>query len=530
MAADFNKPVVGDNYTNVLQYIRDNFGAALCWLDPGSAPVSGAANIPTGAKRINSTNGLIESFNGSSWAELSVAYMKSSGGTATGLITAGAGIDVTGGNIRMRSQLKIRFDAEDGSHKWSILQSATASNNDFVIYDQSRSATVLSIASADGYINTIAGMTVGGNLLVSGAGGITTTNFHSTGASGWVNDTYGGGIYMADSQYVRTAGSKGILGDAGANNWYAGYFTADDGRFFGKVVLVETTNGAGTDGPQLHFRHMGTAEWGFGMEESNGVGLAMYYGGNTVGWGTKRFRFGELGYLQIFSDFPQVILTDVDSSVTRTLYANGGDVGFLLSGGTYGFRSGNDGSCEIPSGYLSIGRSSLANVNTGSWGGQLEVKNNSSGGAAKITFHRQGGYAMEAGLDSDNVFRIGGGSDGANYRAQFDTSGNLTTRGTITGTVVTQTSDRDLKTNIRPLMTDAAMINGLAAAAAEFDWKHELKPDSGFIAQAVYLAEPLAVHRRDDGYLTINVVPIVAHLAVHAADVERRLQRLEAAA
>ena len=56
----------------------------------------------------------------------------------------------------------------------------------------------------------------------------------------------------------------------------------------------------------------------------------------------------------------------------------------------------------------------------------------SSGGSGAImSFHRGGVYAINMGLDSDNVFRIGGWS-AANNRLQMDMSGNLTMAGNVT--------------------------------------------------------------------------------------------------
>jgi hypothetical protein len=54
------------------------------------------------------------------------------------------------------------------------------------------------------------------------------------------------------------------------------------------------------------------------------------------------------------------------------------------------------------------------------------------GGAAAMSFHRSGAYAVNMGLDPDNVFRIGGWSAGANV-LQLDMSGNLTVAGTVDG-------------------------------------------------------------------------------------------------
>jgi len=51
------------------------------------------------------------------------------------------------------------------------------------------------------------------------------------------------------------------------------------------------------------------------------------------------------------------------------------------------------------------------------------------GGAAVMSFHMPGAYAINMGLDTDNVFKIGGWSDGLNtYRMQ------VTAAGVITGT------------------------------------------------------------------------------------------------
>jgi hypothetical protein len=53
--------------------------------------------------------------------------------------------------------------------------------------------------------------------------------------------------------------------------------------------------------------------------------------------------------------------------------------------------------------------------------------------AAFMSFHRAGNFAVNMGLDSDNVLRIGGWSAAAN-RLQLDMSGNLTVAGAMYGT------------------------------------------------------------------------------------------------
>jgi hypothetical protein len=63
--------------------------------------------------------------------------------------------------------------------------------------------------------------------------------------------------------------------------------------------------------------------------------------------------------------------------------------------------------------------------------GSMSVRGDSTN-AAVISFHRPGAYAINMGLDTDNVFKIGGWSDGAStYRMQ------VTSAGVITGTATT---------------------------------------------------------------------------------------------
>jgi len=76
----------------------------------------------------------------------------------------------------------------------------------------------------------------------------------------------------------------------------------------------------------------------------------------------------------------------------------------------------------------------------GSSGVGLYVYGNGSSGSI-MAFHRPGNYAINMGLDSDNVLRIGGWSDGANsYRLELSAGGNLKTAGThTTGALTTST-------------------------------------------------------------------------------------------
>jgi hypothetical protein len=106
-----------------------------------------------------------------------------------------------------------------------------------------------------------------------------------------------------------------------------------------------------------------------------------------------------------------------------------------------------------------------ANQNTGS-GSNPPLQAYSSSGGAMMSFHRGGVYAINMGLDSDNVFRIGGWSAGAN-RLQMDMSGNLTMAGTIAGSNLSGTNTGD-QTNISGNAATATKLSTASGSAPSY--------------------------------------------------------------
>ena len=136
---------------------------------------------------------------------------------------------------------------------------------------------------------------------------------------------------------------------------------------------------------------------------------------------------------------------------------------------------------------------STQNVNSAAANGVNFYSTNSLG--AIFSFHRGGYYAVNMGLDSDNVIRIGGWSASAN-RWQLDMSGNMYAAGNITA----YSSDERLKENITPIADALDKIDKISGVY--FDWKdivHDLgfNPgvvhDTGVIAQEVEQVVPEAV-------------------------------------
>jgi hypothetical protein len=118
--------------------------------------------------------------------------------------------------------------------------------------------------------------------------------------------------------------------------------------------------------------------------------------------------------------------------------------------------------------------------------------------AAVATFHRAGAYAVNIGLDADNVFRLGGYSDGASvYRWQADSAGNFTTRGNVTAY-----SDERLKKDWAPLPAD--FIARLAAVRHGTYTRIDNKERQvGVSAQSLQALMPEAIVQIEDGLLTV---------------------------
>ena len=141
-----------------------------------------------------------------------------------------------------------------------------------------------------------------------------------------------------------------------------------------------------------------------------------------------------------------------------------------------------------------------------------------------MAFHRAGVYAVNMGLDNDNVFRIGGWSAGAN-RWQLDMSGNGTYAGNVTAY-----SDERKKKNWRDLPTD--FIEQLAQVKhGIYDRTDEEITQIGVSAQSLQLIMKYAVMEGSDGTLSVaygNAALVSAvKLAERVIALEDRLKALE---
>jgi hypothetical protein len=149
------------------------------------------------------------------------------------------------------------------------------------------------------------------------------------------------------------------------------------------------------------------------------------------------------------------------------------------------------------------------------------------GGGAVMSFHRPGAYGLNMGLDSDNVFRIGGWSASAN-RLQMDMTGNLTMNGNVTAY-----SDERLKQNWSDLPADFVEQLALVKHGLYDRIGAELR-QVGVGAQSLQRLLPEAVLVGMDQQKTLSVaygnaaLASAIQLAIRVVQQDKRIAALEA--
>lgn len=253
----------------------------------------------------------------------------------------------------------------------------------------------------------------------------------------------GAGVSIASngSSYFRSNNSSGTWGYAGlfvdrnysSNNYIPWSFENEYGTHSWGIVARFHVQQANADRPSIQFSAAGGndrwslgyctgSDWHFRITQNQGFRTD---NSTNDGWGTERFRINTDG--------------NTYAAIGGTLYANGSAV----------ITSANIGSQSVSYAGTSGNTNSVSSATGGSYtwtnvqyfltnnGGQAVNNSNSAilqvystgNNSAFMSFHKAGHFAINMGLDDDNVFRIGGWSAGAN-RLQLDMSGNLTIAGT----------------------------------------------------------------------------------------------------
>jgi hypothetical protein len=180
-------------------------------------------------------------------------------------------------------------------------------------------------------------------------------------------------------------------------------------------------------------------------------------------------------------------------------------------------RLANDGTATFAG--LLVGRvSSSTDVNIANDGGSFSARGNTST-VASMTFHRTDAFAINMGLGTDNVFRIGGWS-ASNNALQMDGSGNLTMLNNVTAY-----SDSRLKKDIVKIdnaLDKVMRLNGYTYTRTDTNTRQ-----MGVIAQEIMEIIPEVVLGSEDTNYSVAYGNMVALLIEAVKELTARVAKLE---
>ena len=163
----------------------------------------------------------------------------------------------------------------------------------------------------------------------------------------------------------------------------------------------------------------------------------------------------------------------------------------------------------------------LSNRNTTSNSPPLQVYSTGNTGAI-MSFHRSGYYAVNMGLDSDNVFRIGGWSAATN-RFVMDMSGNLTMAGNITAY-----SDSRLKENVEVIENALSKVQAMRGVTfTRNDVEDKEERHAGVIAQEVEVVFPEVVSENNEGIKNVAYGNMVGLLIEAVKELKQEVEDLK---
>ena len=310
-----------------------------------------------------------------------------------------------------------------------------------------------------------------------------------TGTYWRITSNHPSGVQVA---YADTAGSAPA---SGGNSSTVGGYSVDVN---GTANTIPTRNASGYLIPQNWIQFNGN----YGLYFPNHYGLH-FYPNNDGSYGAAQILGEKNGWRGLH----------FGGGTGITLMMNEGEFGFhrqavgwvarFTSGRFYGT---SDDTVSIASavggGYTWTGINYFQTNN----GGQAVNNSNSAklqayssgGNSAFMSFHRGGYYAVNFGLDDDNVMRIGGWSAGAN-RWQLDMSGNMTVAGDVTAY-----SDARVKENISTIENALSKVLTLRGVSYNRIDSDDKKTKIGVIAQEILQIVPEVVNQDNDGMFNVS--------------------------
>lgn len=338
-----------------------------------------------------------------------------------------------------------------------------------------------------------------------------------------INGTYGG---SGASIAYRTRN-----GDAGSwNSWYTFITTANIGS---QSVSYASNSGAlnGWGYGSYAYRSSGSGYYQIdtwmSMNGNFGIYWPSYYGlhlyPNQSSYGALQINGSKNGWSGIyFNDSANTLMMNPNESghynvsygwqfrwyngtmyVSTGSYGGGSEYTVIHSGNISSYTAGNVNSISSAvGGSYTWTSTNYFQSNLGGYCGSLATPPlqayATGGNSAFFSFHRAGNYAVNMGLDADNVLRIGGWSASSN-RWQLDMSGNMTVAGDLTAY-----SDVRVKTNIKTIENALDKVLNLRGVSYTRTDSEDKKTKIGVIAQETLPIVPEVVNQDNDGMYNVS--------------------------
>jgi hypothetical protein len=326
-------------------------------------------------------------------------------------------------------------DATDG--RWKIFKNYTPEPDASAYIDTSHASFALADMQAENFYGALTG-NVTGNVTgdVSGNAGTVTNGLYSTGS--YSNPSWITSLAETKVLPVQTSNSGKYLSTNGTStSWQdvpAGYTDTNARAAISATAPVSYSSSTGV----ISMAAASTSANGYLTSTDWNTFNGKYSTGGALGTPSSGTLTNCTGYT--YANL---------SGTVPTWNQNTTGSAATVTNGVYTIGDQSIGGVKTFTGKQTISKTTTVTVGSSGGSDQWELFNNSSGGCI-MSFHRSGIYAINMGLDTDNVFRLGGWSNGANtYRFQSDTSGNFTAQGNVTAY-----SDESLKKDWSDLPSD----------------------------------------------------------------------------
>jgi hypothetical protein len=346
-----------------------------------------------------------------------------------------------------------------------------------------------------------------------------------------------------------------LIGYGSPNNFYSGFTSTSSGAFTWAKHWTDRNDGSGSgldadtvDGIQgasfLRSDADDTVTAGttytFGASDTEGLRFtnssynkSLYIGG----WSGSNSS----GISRIRNSNDNLHL---DCGSAGNLYLNHYATGTVYIRGNTAWHAGNDGSgsgldADLLDGNHATAFPKISGTNTyttngvnyfrierGGYSGSLNTANlqaySTGANSAFMSFHRSGYYAVNMGLDADNILRIGGWSASAN-RWVLDMNGNMTAAGNVTAY-----SDIRLKDNIEVIPNALEKVNQIRGVTfTRNDQENKEARHTGVIAQEVEKVLPEVISEDNLGIKNVAYGNMVGLLIEAMKEQQKQIDELK---